>query len=193
MGLHCIGALQKSLRLFGANAQAATAAIQQLSPTGDPTSCNLTMWMLANTLTQGRNLQSHDKQLRHRNTGAFNPDGARDLLETLFEGDDAILVSISPDHHFTLLPLADQIGLLQGFQGVYSLHDWIANGTFMRDQRVFLRDFGDLFSATASVATDAAVSLFATQGTEDDIETYFDGKKIYMTTVTTGMVGGSPS
>ena len=39
----------------------------------------------------------------------------------------AIGMSISKDHHFVLLPIDDNnISILQGFQGSYTLVDWLA-------------------------------------------------------------------
>ena len=172
MGTNCKLAFAKAITLFHASSDAIETAIDNIRKGGNVTSCNYTMEVVGNAVGAGAGITAHkinDKK------GAFDPRAARTQMHTLLGGDEVILVSIQRDHHFTVFPIdGHSVGLLQGFQGFYSLFDWInTSGKIKLPIETFEDNFSNLFSGTASVAADAAANLFALPGHEDDIKGYY--------------------
>ena len=178
MGWDCMVALAKCRQRFGISGAAIEEAIRTISPGGATSSCNLTMSMLARMISPGRPITNRAV----RNNTGFMPNLAVNAMTQLVEGDDAIFVSISPDHHFTVLPLDDRtIALLQGFQDTYTLYDWISrSGKVQMSKADFLADFGRLFSPVQATARDAAVALFAIPGKEEEIAAYYQNGGIFV-------------
>jgi hypothetical protein len=87
--------------------------------------------------------------------------------------DEPIFISIKREHHFTVLPLSasgeGDVALLQGFQGMYTLSEWLRWGTVRRTATEFLA----LFNRMLENDEDAATDLFAIEGTEDRVRQYF--------------------
>ena len=75
----------------------------------------------------------------------------------------AIGMSISKDHHFVLLPIDDNnISILQGFQGSYTLVDWLAwRGIGLIPKAEFRQALRDLLSDSQRSWTNAALKLFS--------------------------------
>jgi hypothetical protein len=164
-----------------------TARIHAAQPSGNVTSCNLT----ANVL--GDIISSNPLQV----PPAF---GAKTLTQrvaviaNLLNSPKMIYVNIVPDHHFIVFPIdTDKVVVLQGFQDVYNLIDWMENrgkGVMRKDE--FVRALEDLVSGVEGRKRAAAVKLFSyslanegratvssdAQQVEQEIHKYYDGKVI---------------
>jgi hypothetical protein len=164
-----------------------TSRIHAAESTGNVTSCNLTANVLGNII--GSNpIQAPP---------AF---GAKTLAQRvaviagLLNSPKMVYVGISPDHHFIVLPIdTDKVSILQGFQGVYNLIEWMenrGNGVIRKDE--FVRAMENLVSGVENKKQAAAVKLFsyglANEGkasvspdarrVEQEIHDYYDGKVI---------------
>jgi hypothetical protein len=171
MGWNCMVALMKVRQKFGRNAAEIGNVIHGIAPAAAATSCNATMDVLNHMMCPGSGLQPNNLT----SGPTFDPQKAVAAMRRLIGGDEPIFVSIKPDHHFSVLPLTDEtVTLLQGFQGSYSLHEWItASGKIPIGTAQFLDDFDKLFSGSPMTAQDAAVALFGVPGKEGDIRAWF--------------------
>src|SRR5262245_59788098 len=101
MGWDCMVALMKCQQAFGKNQKAIANVITTYQAGVAATSCNATMTVLGTVMCPGRNPVPHSVTSK----AEFVPKQAIDHMERLVDGDEAIFVSIWPDHHFTVLPL----------------------------------------------------------------------------------------
>lgn len=93
--------------------------INKAQPGGAVTSCNLTANVLSGHLStapirpvSGLPMMSVTQQVT--------------AIANLLISPNLVALSISPDHHFIVLPIDDhKVSILQGFQDVYSLWDWM--------------------------------------------------------------------
>lgn len=175
MGWNCTVALTKCLQRFGRNEKATLDGIELVAPGKSPSSCYLTLTMLSRMISPGIALGGAtlvDKK------GVFVPNKAIDRMKTLLDGDSAIYVSVKRDHHFTVLPLDDRtVSILQGFQGTYTLYEWITQSEKAKmNKAAFLSSFAHLLSPTLHVAQEAAVFLFSIPGREGDVREYFTSR-----------------
>ena len=101
-------------------------------------------------------------------------------VRQLLEQDHILYVSISPDHHFVVIPIGnDEVSVVQAFQGVYRLDEWLSNsGDGRMTLSRFVNSLGNLTRLTAGAPArqEAAVTLFAYAGKEADIRSYFTGR-----------------
>jgi hypothetical protein len=84
-------------------------------------------------------------------------------VKELLDGENIVYITTSPDHHFVVFPISDsEVVILQGFQGVYNLVDWMANadqgGKFAKASLVAA--LGALVSDNVNERTAAAAALF---------------------------------
>jgi len=119
----------------------------------------------------GRPLNSHNLRA---NGGVATGANAAGHLDTLLDGDEVIFVSVTPDHHFTVFPLAHEVGLLHGFQGFYNLHTWITTSNKTKFTKAnFKLQFRNIFSASSATRDAATTALFALPGGAGNITGYF--------------------
>jgi hypothetical protein len=98
-----------------------TSLIHGLNPDGDVSSCALTAGVIGNVISS---------QAVTPAKGIASKSAAEKVavIETLLQGPKLVAVSVAPDHHFIVLPIdSDKVCILQGFQGVYNLIQWIKN------------------------------------------------------------------
>ncbi|WP_226780910.1 hypothetical protein [Oceaniglobus trochenteri] len=159
-------------------------ALARRNSTVNPTSCFATMEILSEAICQGRPMTGQTFNGADR---PFVPKKAIDTMTRLVAGDAAIFVSVAPDHHFTVLPLSDrEIAIMQGFQGCYGIDEWInESGKIPMLTKVFLDCFDKLFSPDAGVRVPAAIVLFATPGSVEDVAAYFGVQASFVKSMST--------
>ena len=84
-------------------------------------------------------------------------------MEFLLRRQIVLYVGIANDHHFCIFPVDDQnVSILQGFQGSYTLVDWFAyRGDGLLSKKDLFANLTKLFSGNAKDWIDAALTLFA--------------------------------
>jgi len=89
-----------------------------------------------------------------------------------------VYICTSPDHHFIVFSINDlEVVILQGFQGVYNLIQWMSNaskGGVLR-RASFIQALRDLVGNNASARTAAAAALFCydDQATTSEVVKYY--------------------
>lgn len=156
-------------------------AMNKFAPGSTVDSCSVTQTVLSMVLTPGK--APTNPAVQRTTGGQFNTLDATRQVEGLLNGDNVIYLSVSPNHYFTVVPLSDsEIGLLQGFQDSYNLHEWLA----ARDDGVmkkafFIENFYNLFSTSKHTSIEAAVNLFGIPGKEDEIRDWFMTSNVRLT------------
>lgn len=164
------------------------ALIEAAVPGGSIESCNATAEILGDIISS--------KPLKVVSGFEGKPPADRvDIVAGLLETPKMVYLNIIPDHHFIVFPIdTDKVVILQGFQGVYSLLDWMkARGTGVIRKDEFLAAMRDMATGSAGEKTAAAVKLFgynlAFEGkalspeakrVQDEIIDYYKGKTINM-------------
>jgi hypothetical protein len=85
------------------------------------------------------------------------------IIKGLLDAPKMVYVNIVPDHHFIVVPIDDdKVSILQGFQGVYNLIEWIDNrGEGVLKKSEFVDAMGDLVSKDKGKVQAAAIKLFS--------------------------------
>ena len=158
-----------------------TAAMATYAPGAKTDSCSVTQSVLGMVVSPGTPPQV--AALKRNDLGAINTEGASKKVSELLDGDNVIYLSISPNHYFTVIPLSsNEVALLQGFQGSYTLTEWMqAKENGVMQKATFMMHFYLLFSKTTSVAIEAAQGLFALPGREADIADWFKDGNVRLT------------
>lgn len=135
---------------------ALTSLIHRLDPDGDISSCALTAGVIGNVISS---------QAVTPVKGIASKSAAEKVaaIETLLQGPKLVAVSIAPDHHFVVIPIdSDKVCILQGFQGVYNLIQWIKHrGQGVIGKAEFLAAMRDFVTTDKARAQAAAVKLFS--------------------------------
>lgn len=163
-------AINAVVRALGTLAQLTAAVAQKGGNAID--SCNITMGLIMeamnnNPLTPGRkSIFVPASKLEFWSNGENMPMSNEQLVTEilgLLGQPVAIGMSISKDHHFVLLPIDDNnISILQGFQGSYTLVDWLAwRGIGLIPKAEFRQALRDLLSDSQRSWTNAALKLFS--------------------------------
>ena len=101
-------------------------------------------------------------------------------------GQKAVYIGLQPDHHFLVLPMSeDRVAVLQGFQGVYSVLDWMAvrkDGLMAKDS--FINNITDLTTGDNDQRLPAAIALFSyNEETDREVRDYFNDKNVNISSV----------
>lgn len=74
-----------------------------------------------------------------------------------------VYVNVVPDHHFNIIPIdTDKVVVVQGFQGVYNLVEYLTNrgvGIIKKDE--LISAFNDMVGSDATARKAGAVKLFS--------------------------------
>jgi hypothetical protein len=125
----------------------------------DISSCNATVEILCDIITRGKS-----SSFKFNNFSPDVPQEARvRFISEKLEHPNLVYVQISPDHHFVVFPVdTGQVVLLQGFQEVYTLVDWMDatnRGTYGKAR--FIEQLSQLVQEGSNSSTRAALSLFS--------------------------------
>lgn len=163
-----------------------TDLIHAAQPDGNVTSCNLT----ANVL--GDIISSKALQVPS-GFGGKKLDQRVAVIAELLNSPKMVYINVIPDHHFIVVPIdVDKVAILQGFQGVYNLIEWMKNrGTGVIRKDEFVQALEELVSGNEAKKRAAAVKLFSyslahegkpgsadAKRVEAEIHAYYDGKTI---------------
>jgi hypothetical protein len=142
--------------------------LKKIIPNGDISSCALTAGALAP-------LASNNKPAAVQNLHPMPQNARVALIEEKLHLGNLVAVSISPDHHFLVVPYAsDNVVLLQAFEGVYNFVQWrTACGGMAINRQSFKESMLQLTSKVKSARLDAAAMLFAFDGVEPQVREYF--------------------
>ncbi|WP_458098188.1 hypothetical protein [Roseomonas sp. WA12] len=130
--------------------------ISNIHQGGNATSCNYTAQVLGDAV-------STSAMTAPRAFGSYPSKDKVNIIGRLLDQPKLVYINISPDHHFIVIPLdADKVTILQGFQGVYNLLDWMqrrGDGVIRKSE--FISHMQDLVSGDERRKLSAAARLFS--------------------------------
>lgn len=84
------------------------------------------------------------------------PDRVKKISESLKT--NPLYIELSPSHHFIVIPIKEQVAIMQSYEDVYSLFDWIQNA---KDFRLKKEDFVNNLTAITNKNKEAVLKLFS--------------------------------
>lgn len=118
------------------NLDALKEHIQSISPGGNYSSCDITAKLVASFISNGKNVPyTVPPHIPNRQEKFFSI-----INMQLSNPSQMLYIRIVPDHHFVVFPYnAGQIVILQAFEGVYNLFDWINSDKVIIKRHKFIR------------------------------------------------------
>ena len=170
---------------------ALTRLIKAKNPSANVQSCAMTASVVADAV-------STNQPVPISGIATKTPDKRVALVEDLLKQPRMVYIGLSPDHHFNLVTIdKDKLVILQGFQGVYSLMDWMMHrggGVIRKDE--FLAAMRDLVGSDEARKQAAAIKLFSyrlayegkaatgnAKTVEDEIHAYYDNKVVRLSNI----------
>lgn len=171
---------------------ALTKKIREENPKTAVTSCNATAQIVGELIVGDKPLTAA------QGLGGKSPADRVKIIEALLKSPKMVYINITPDHHFIVVPIEDtMVSILQGFQGVFHLVDWIKNrGEGVINKAEFLKAMGELVGGDKAAMQAAALKLFSYQlayegkppgadqkGVEDEIKKYYKATPVTIAAV----------
>jgi hypothetical protein len=146
--------------------------LKKIIPNGNLSSCALTAGALAP-------LASNNKPAAVQNLFPMPQSARVALIDEKLDLGNLVAVSISPDHHFLIVPYEnDNVVLLQAFEGVYNFVQWrTACGEMKINRQAFTNAMMRLTSPNKGARLDAAAMLFGFGTIGDHVQTP-EGRKV---------------
>jgi hypothetical protein len=150
-------ALDAVIARYSNNVANLTADIHAKDPTANIQSCTITSSVVTELVLNGAAYQA----VQH--LGGKTESEKVDIIAGYLDSPKVVQLNVSPDHYMVIFPIDESmVVILQGFQGTYSLVDYLENrGTGVIKKSELISEFRHLVGADQANRQNAAAKLFS--------------------------------